>query len=180
MVACGRGSSGGTTEIKPGTAGHCTLAATGGLRQVKIEAPGPGGPRTARTFELYVPRGVGTTSAVPLLVSLHGTGASGAIQSAATQWSSFDDAQAASGKRFIAVFPDGISTLWLWGTEGSYDVVFVFKVIAEVQRSGCVDPSSIYVDGWSEGAYTATRAAIPRWSGVRVALVGAQPCRCGF
>jgi polyhydroxybutyrate depolymerase len=95
---------------------------------------------------------------VPLLVSLHGLGSNGSIQNAITYWSSFDEQVAASAP-FVLVVPDGVSTLWLWGVEDSYDVRFIFDVIARVAAEGCIDRSRVYVDGWSEGAYMAQRMA---------------------
>jgi polyhydroxybutyrate depolymerase len=136
----------------------CTLRPTGSLTRVTVAGPGPGG-STTRTYELYVPEGIGTQSRVPLLVSLHGLGASGTIQNAITHWSAFDNTQAAAGTPFILVLPDGLGTLWFWGAEGSYDVRFIFDVIARLEATGCVDPSQVYLDGWSEGAYMAQRMA---------------------
>lgn len=162
FTACRAGSqpaSGGLAQITPGAPGACTLSPTGGLTHLSITAPGPGGASTNRSYELYVPKSVGSASAVPLLVSLHGTGANGSTQGSLTHWSAFADAQAAAGSPFVAVFPDGTATLWLWGTESSYDVTFIFDVIAQVISTGCIDQSEVYLDGWSEGAYMAQRMA---------------------
>lgn len=159
VPAPGAGASPPAATAAPGGPGRCTLAPTGGLIQRTISAPGPTSPATARTYQLYVPRGVTAGSSVPLLVSLHGLGANGTIQNAVTRWSAFDDQQAAAGAPFVLALPDGLSTLWFWGLEGSYDVSFVFDVIAQVVGSGCVDRGRVYVDGWSEGAYMAQRMA---------------------
>ena len=155
-VACGPV----TVNRLPGaTAGVCTLTPTGGLKKITLNAPGPGAKDVARTYELYVPNGVDASSKAPLLVSLHGTGATGAIQASVTHWTAYSDRLAASGNPFIAVFPDGLATLWLWGAEKSYDAAFVFDVVQELRLSRCVDDAAIYVDGWSEGAYMAQRMA---------------------
>jgi polyhydroxybutyrate depolymerase len=135
------------------------------------------GRRVVRSYRLYVPPGVGSGSSVPLLVSLHGLGANGAIQDAATGWSSFDATRAAAGSPFIVAFPDGRRSLWFWGAERSYDAAFIFSVIASIEGSGCVDPADVYVDGWSEGAFMAQRMACANGDpavddeGVRLAAV---------
>jgi len=136
----------------------CTLVTSRLLQKRTITAPGPSGP-TSRTYSIYVPSGIRSTSSAPLLVSLHGTGATGATQNLATHWSSFDDSVASAGSPFILVLPDGLNNTWYWGSETSYDATFIFAVIAAVQASGCVNAAQIYVDGWSAGAYMAERMA---------------------
>lgn len=155
LAAC----RGGQSDVTASPAAGTVCSPTNGLKKVNITAPGPGGARTSRTYELYVPKHTGDAKKMPLLVSLHGTGASGAIQAAVTHWTTFSDSLATSGGSFVAAFPDGVSSLWLWGAQRSYDVDFVFDVIQDVQAAGCVDASSIYVDGWSEGSYMAQRMA---------------------
>ncbi|MBO0682592.1 MAG: hypothetical protein J2P45_05505 [Candidatus Dormibacteraeota bacterium] len=137
----------------------CSLGPTGGLKTRTLLGAGQGSPVQSRSYQLYVPRGVDAQSRLPLLVSLHGLGANGSIQNAATHWSSFDDAQAARGSGFLLALPNGFRDLWYWGSEDSYDVRFLFQVIAQLEKSGCVDRTRIYVDGWSEGAYMAQRMA---------------------
>jgi polyhydroxybutyrate depolymerase len=141
----------------PAFTSRCTLAATDGLQAVTIQAPGPLG-TMARSYELHVPRGAGASGPVPLLVSLHGLGANGTVQNSITGWSTFADAQAQAGAPFIVALPDGQSSTWVWGID-SYDVAFVFDVIANLRASGCVDDTAIYVDGWSAGGYMAQRMA---------------------
>ncbi|MBO0686547.1 MAG: hypothetical protein J2P45_25645 [Candidatus Dormibacteraeota bacterium] len=136
----------------------CSLGPTGALKTRTLQAGG-GDPVQSRSYQLYVPPGVSARSRLPLLVSLHGLGANGSIQNAATSWSSFDDEEAAGGSGFLLALPDGYKDLWYWGAEDSYDVRFLFQMIAQLQDSGCVDPTRIYVDGWSEGAYMAQRMA---------------------
>jgi polyhydroxybutyrate depolymerase len=102
---------------------------------------------------------VAPRSSLPLLVSLHGLGANGSIQSAVTHWPTFDDARAAAGSPLLLAFPDGVSTLWFWGLDSSYDVAFLFDLVAGLEATGCVDRSRVFVDGWSEGAYMAQRMA---------------------
>jgi polyhydroxybutyrate depolymerase len=157
-------------QASPAVRSRCTLAETDGLQAMTIQAPGPLG-QMERTYELHVPGGTGARSPVPLLVSLHGLGANGAIQNSMTGWSAFADAQAQAGAPFIVALPDGQSSTWLWGLE-SYDVAFVFDVIANLRSSGCVDDTAIYVDGWSAGSYMAQRiACVGSGQGVTLAAV---------
>ena len=85
----------GGSASRSALASRCALAPTGGLERVSIQAPGPVG-TMERTYQLHVPPGVAAHGPVPLLVSLHGLGASGATMDAITGWSAFADAQAAS------------------------------------------------------------------------------------
>ncbi|MBO0684826.1 MAG: hypothetical protein J2P45_16865 [Candidatus Dormibacteraeota bacterium] len=157
-VRQGGGQAGGRPPgVATGIAG-CSLGPTGALKTRTLQAGG-GDPVQSRSYQLYVPLGVSARSRLPLLVSLHGLGANGSIQNAATSWSSFDDEEAAGGSGFLLALPNGYKDLWYWGAEDSYDVRFLFQMIAQLQDSGCIDPTRIYVDGWSEGAYMAQRMA---------------------
>jgi len=142
-IACGGRAERSPAPTPVAASGACRLSATQGLRAISLGS---------RTYHLYVPAGIDGQG--PLLVSLHGTGANGTIQAAVTHWTEFADSN-----HFIAVFPDGLNTLWFWGAKKSYDVDFIYQVIADVRSSGCVDMSHVYVDGWSEGSYMAQRMA---------------------
>jgi polyhydroxybutyrate depolymerase len=144
----GASSSGGT----------CSLGATNGLVHVETNGPSPGG-TTTRSYELFVPPRLNETGPVPLLLSLHGLGGTGKIQNGATHWSDFATEQAAAGAPFVLALPSGIEALWAWGAEDSYDVRFLFGLIATLEASGCIDRSQVFIDGWSAGAYMAQRMA---------------------
>src|SRR5262245_30710499 len=144
---------------RPAATGSCSLVPTHGLAAHTLGSVGPGQKPATRTYQLYVPQGVGPGSRSRLLISLHGLAASGIIQNIGTGWSRFADRQAASGDPFITVLPDGIDTLWFWGLESSYDVTFLYQLAAELVDTGCVDATQVYVDGWSEGAFMAQRMA---------------------
>jgi poly(3-hydroxybutyrate) depolymerase len=172
LIGC-NGEARKTNPTPVAAGGGCTLTATNGLKTVTVAAPGPGGPQSRRTYELYVPAIVDRSSRLPLVVSLHGTGATGAVQASLTHWTSFSESLAQSGGSFIVAFPDGAATLWLWGTETSYDVKFIFDVVKSLEDTGCVQPSAVYVDGWSEGAYMAQRMACasPDAAGIAFAAI---------
>jgi poly(3-hydroxybutyrate) depolymerase len=160
----------GGRAATPALASRCTLAPTGGLGRVSIQAPGPLG-TMERTYYLHVPPGAGAHAPVPLLVSLHGFGASGATHDAITGWSAFADAQARAGAPFIVALPNGLNSAWFWGID-SYEVSFIFDVIAGIRGSGCVDDAAVYVDGWSAGGYMAQRmACVGEGQGVTLAAV---------
>ena len=159
LASCRGGTATPVSTSQPATTA-CSLGPTGGLKKVTINAPGPGDRVTSRSYELYVPKLVTTKKGgVPLLVSLHGTGANGGVQAGLTQWTAMSDALITSDQAFISVFPDGAATLWFWGADQSYDVKFLFDVMAAVVATKCVDSSRIYVDGWSEGGFMAQRMA---------------------
>ena len=160
VTACGDRVAHSPTPAPVSAGGTCKLGPTNGLRAIEMGS---------RTYHLYVPAGI--DGQVPLLVSLHGTGANGTIQAAITHWTDLADSN-----HFIAVFPDGLNTLWLWGVEKSYDVDFIFQVIADVRSSGCLDESRVFIDGWSEGSYMAQRMACangdPNVSSLGVTIAG--------
>ena len=111
----------------------------------------------SRTYELHVPAGLGSDPA-PLLLSLHGFGSSGRQDELFTGWSGFADRHG-----FIAAYPNGRPNLqtgaWDPYTPASPDVGFLRAVVADISAAWCVDPSRIYVDGWSNGAVMSQRVA---------------------
>lgn len=105
-----------------------------------------------RLYTLHVP-GQLTGDQVPLLVSLHGRGASPEGQENQTGWSRFADAN-----NLIVAYPAGIGDTWR-PQRGSPDVEFLREVVADVSRHWCVDPRRVYADGHSYGATMSQRLA---------------------
>jgi polyhydroxybutyrate depolymerase len=147
-----------SATASPTASAGCTLKPTIGLAHLNVQGSAPGG-TALRSYELFVPAQIVSASRVPLLVSLHGLTSNGKGQDVFTHWSDFDTAEASAGRPFILLLPDGLKTLWSWGTEDSYDVRYVFELIRSLEASGCVDPDRVYIDGWSEGAFMAERLA---------------------
>jgi polyhydroxybutyrate depolymerase len=133
----------------------CSLAPTSGLSTVSLGN---------QQYQLYVPSGL-TGSSVPLLVSLHGAGSNGTEDELSTGWDSF-----AAANNFIVAYPDASipyvpSAPYLYGgvwdpyTVGSASGPFVDSVVSNIESKYCVDPTHVYVDGWSNGAVMSQRMA---------------------
>lgn len=150
-----------------------------------VDLTGPiGGARPAR---VVLPEGAGPH---PLIVLLHGYGASGEIQDAYLRLSEF------AGKQgYVVATPDGtMNTLgkrfWnatdaccdAFGT-GVDDVAYVRDLVRQVVARHAVDPARVYLFGHSNGGFLALRLACEesrRFAAV-VALAGAtwsDPARC--
>jgi polyhydroxybutyrate depolymerase len=124
-----------------------------------------------RDYLLHVPRRsptnlVGRAQRFPLLIVLHGSGATGET---VREQSGMDSV--AEAHRFLAAYPDGsgelfgLSSDWNAGEccGGAYldrvnDIAFLRAIIADVSSRLPVDPRRIYVAGFSDGARMAYRA----------------------
>lgn len=170
LLACARGSDGGgcTGEIAPGARLSCS-------------APGD----AARPYTLVLPGDLPAGRAVPLLLVLHGGG--GRPESAETMTcpdgrADHPDCLANLGRRegFASVFPSGVSgphfaRLRTWNAgggvgdwqcvsgaacrEGSDDVAYLRRVVADVAGRLPVDRRRIYAAGLSNGAAMSHRLA---------------------
>jgi polyhydroxybutyrate depolymerase len=105
-----------------------------------------------RTYRLHLPRGYRTDRPAPLLVLLHGHGASGAQIERSTKMSAKADQEG-----FIAVYPDGSGSPHSWQVR---DVAFIAQLIQELRKEYSVDPNRIYVAGHSNGGTMAYRLGI--------------------
>ncbi len=106
-----------------------------------------------RTYELHVPSGLAGPS-VPLVLSLHGLGQTGARHAADSGWAAHADANG-----YIVAFPDGRWRSWNYSQYGAGDVAWLRAVVADVGAAWCVDPSRVHVAGHSNGAFMAQRLA---------------------
>lgn len=135
------------------TTGTCSLTPTNGSTSVAGTVTRTLG---GRMYELHVPAGL-TGTQVPLLLSLHGAGSDGYQDELSTGWSQFVD-----GHNAIVAYPDATgpqSGVWNPYSSNSPDVTFVRQVAADISATWCIDPSRIYVDGWSNGAVMSERMA---------------------
>jgi len=110
-----------------------------------------------RTYKRYVPGAYdGTPTAV--VVDLHGYLSGAAGQAAISGLGAF-----AEDEGFVVATPQGTSDLPFWNAvpheDLPDDVQFVSDVIDDVSSSLCVDPARVYVDGFSNGAFLASRVA---------------------
>lgn len=100
-----------------------------------------------RTYVAHVPANLG--SHVPLLLSFHGHGGSGAQQSRLTNFDALSDKDG-----FIVVYPDGIRRQWDDGRPqdaGADDIAFTKALIASFSRRYPIDQNRIYATGFSNG-----------------------------
>jgi polyhydroxybutyrate depolymerase len=174
-VNTGSGSSGGTT-----TGGGTSGGTSGGLPDA---GHADGGLVAARPYHLQVPTGYNPTQPTPLLILLHGYGASGAIEE-----SYFKFGPLAESQTVLYATPDGtldpIGARFWNATDACCDlflinvddVAYLSAVIDDVESQYNVDPKRIYVVGHSNGGFMAHRLACDLSSRIAaiVSLAGAQ------
>jgi polyhydroxybutyrate depolymerase len=136
-----------------------------------------------RTYNVWLPIGYTGTEPVPVLLDHHG--ALGEAVSYATNFSAM--ATRGTERGYLVVAPQAIGeneSAVGWSTtpaETPDDVAFVSDVLRSVSSTYCVDPSRLYLTGFSSGAgftdYASCRldvwAAVAPVAGVNLA----QPCR---
>ena len=169
-----------------GTLGGCgagdTLPATMDMAAVD---PGPSNPLVAaRPYEAKVPSNYNPKTPTPLVVLLHGYGASGVVQDIY-----FGIGEVVDRLGFLYAYPDGTVNaegkhFWNanevccdFGKSGVDDVAYIDAVISDMRAHYNVDPRRIYLVGHSNGAYMSHRYACDRAGTVAaiVALAGTTP-----
>lgn len=117
-----------------------------------------------RSYRLFVPASLPAGRTVPLVVVLHGLGAS---PTATANLTRFDDLAERYG--FVAAYPEGLGKSWNAGTCcGSSvvsrvdDVGFLARVVSDVSLAVRVDRARVYAAGFSNGGMMAMRAACER------------------
>ncbi|UCE17638.1 MAG: hypothetical protein JSV84_12240 [Gemmatimonadota bacterium] len=110
-----------------------------------------------RTYILHCPPSYDGSSAVPLIIGLHGGGSSGSSFESITEWSLKTDLEGC-----IAVYPFGVNGGWNYG--GFYDsniddVGFISTLIDTLSSEYALDLRRIYVTGFSAGALMSYRLA---------------------
>lgn len=120
----------------------------------------------ARSYLLHIPKSYLDQRAYPLVVVLHGAFSSGEEEAERTGLNKLADKEG-----FIAVYPDGMGLLGFfqhWNAGfccgkareiNLDDVGFVRDVVSDVKRRVKVNPSRIYLVGYSNGGMLANRYA---------------------
>lgn len=133
----------------------------------------------ARTGIIYVPKSYSPSSAMPLVLSLHGSESDADGQQNLSQMNT-----AAENNGFIVVYPNGINKQWNDGrvfssekTGGADDVGFIMKLIETVSSGMNIDSRRVYAAGMSNGGMMTNRLACEKTSTfAAIAVVaGAMP-----
>jgi len=143
----------------------------------------------ARPVSLYVPSGYRATSPAPLLVLLHGYGASGSLQELY-----LGIKQHAEQRGFLYAYPDGTvdsdkrrfwnaSECCDFGKTGVDDVAYLDGLVDEISARYKVDPKRVFLVGHSNGGFMSYRLACDRASKFAglVSIAGTtwtDPTRC--
>lgn len=113
-----------------------------------------------RCYHLYVPPGHDPAQPAPLVMSLHGFLSNPDSQAWISGWHKL-----ARQEGFLVVYPQG--TAWpqrwnsgaAWGTSDINDVQFFRDMIDDLATVATVDPSQVYVNGFSNGGGMTVRIA---------------------
>ena len=138
-------------------------------------------PLAGRPFEVFVPSTYSSETAMPLVVLLHGFGASGIIQNLY-----FGLQPLAESRGFLYVYPDGTVNVidrQFWNATDACcgfgstvdDVSYLAALVEDVQSNYTVDPKRIFFVGHSNGGFMSYRMACDRADMVAaiVSLAGA-------
>jgi polyhydroxybutyrate depolymerase len=122
------------------------------------------GGRTART---YIPSQVANTTR-PAIFNYHGYGGNGAGQAGLLNTQ-------AEKENWIHVYPDGSGLVRGWNGMGCCpgviqdDVQFTKDIIAELERTTCIDTNALYATGFSNGGFMAYKLMClegDMWAGI--------------
>ncbi len=162
LAACGSSGSpaAGTTDGGTASSGGTS---TGGGGEDGGDPPAIGGDRPVT---VHVPASYIPGTAAPLVILLHGYGASGALQDLYFGMTAVSDTRG-----FLYAFPDGTvdsdgKRFWnateaccdLHGTKVD-DSTYVSSLITQIQARYTVDPKRIFLVGHSNGAFMSYRMA---------------------
>jgi polyhydroxybutyrate depolymerase len=102
-----------------------------------------------RTYVLHIPSAYDGKKPVPLVLDFHGVGGSGSSELASSPYPAVTDREGV-----VMAFPDGLKgpagTAWNVGpccVTNADDVAFARAVVADVQRTACIDPERVYAVG---------------------------------
>lgn len=164
-----QGGSGGGTSSPP----TCTAkGGNPGFYDLTLTSSGD-----ERSYRVHIPNGYMATTAMPVIIALHGYTES--IDSF-TQVTHYEEA--ADKHQFISVFPAGKAPLgvpgWNAGSccgtaqiQGTPDVQFISDLIDRLEQDYCIDTKRIFVSGFSNGGMLSHRLACELSD--RIAAIGA-------
>ena len=120
---------------------------------------------TARAYSKFIPSSYSKDMSLPLVVLLHGYGATGALQESYMKFESV-----AEKNKFILVYPDGTvdsSGKQFWNATDACcdffsavaDDVYLLSILKEMESSYSIDAKRIYFVGHSNGGFMSYRMA---------------------
>jgi polyhydroxybutyrate depolymerase len=130
-----------STLPSAGCGGTSTVRA--GEQTVELSSGG-----VTRQYIRHVPPAHDGTTALPLVLSLHGWGEGATLHTRTTQWAALADSVG-----FIVASPDAIDATWR-PTTGGADFAFLDQVLDQLEAQLCIDTNRVYVEGYSLGAIT--------------------------
>ncbi len=149
----------GWTDGRTGTAPR----STGGALETRRAGEFPnltirvGG--TARSYRLYVPRGVNLDRPVPLVVAFHGIGIDS--KDVMPRYTKLNETAERHG--FLIAYPEAVGGSWgLRPAKVGADVAFFDALVGEISSKYVVDANRVYVVGMSNGGYFAHLVARER------------------
>jgi polyhydroxybutyrate depolymerase len=170
VVSCSSAGDTAATVTSPTTPVSSTEGSTTTLSVTTVvpaSTPTAAGvdPTIERPFDVFTPSSYSPDTAMPLVVLLHGFGASGAIQEAYFQLQPL-----AEERGFLYVHPDGtINAIGrpFWNATDACcgfasavdDSAYLLALIEKVQADFNVDPKRIYLVGHSNGGFMSYRMA---------------------
>jgi len=123
-----------------------------------------------RTVVVHVPSGYDAKTRTPLVLNMHGSGATAVDQELFTGMDATADAD-----HFIVAYPQGLiadGSGYDWNVPGeplvggravpahaANDVAFLTQLVGVLEHSYCIDPARVYATGFSGGARTASQLA---------------------
>ena len=117
-----------------------------------------------RSYLFYVPKKLSNKPA--LIIALHGTGMNADKM---RQWTAFEFDQLADQKGFVVIYPNGYKGNWNdcrsdapfpAKKENIDDVGFIQSLVDKFKKDYGIDPSKVYVFGFSNGGQMALRLAM--------------------
>ena len=120
---------------------------------------------TARAYSKFIPSSYSKDTSLPLVVLLHGYGATGALQESYMKFESV-----AEKNKFILVYPDGMvdsSGKQFWNATDACcdffsavaDDVYLLSILKEMESNYSIDAKRIYFVGHSNGGFMSYRMA---------------------
>ena len=164
-VACLMLGGPGAAGVAQATASSGCGASPAGSTSLSPEIDGH-----RRTVIVHVPSGYDAKTRLPLVLNMHGSGATAADQDLFTGMDSTADAD-----HFIVAYPQGLipdGSGFDWNVPGeplvggravpahaANDVAFLTALVGVLEHSYCVNPQRVYATGFSGGARTASQLA---------------------